>query len=95
MITLAALLSLPALSQFRVGLPEPVPAPWIRNGGLIVPDYNFSIDSPGAEPKWAYREVSPLGKEKGVAFIAEYSTLEETFDRAALTRISDWIAGLK
>jgi hypothetical protein len=37
----------------------PVPAKWLRDGRLDVPELNFSIASPSPDAKWSYRDDLP------------------------------------
>lgn len=42
--------------------PKPVPAKWLRDGKLVVPEFNFSINSPSPQSRWTYTEMNARGK---------------------------------
>jgi hypothetical protein len=51
---------------------KPVPANWLHDGRLVVPDLNFSINSPTSDAKWSYTGDLPKVDGNGsTAFILE------------------------
>jgi len=51
----------------------PLPEKWLKNGHLIVPELNFSIDSPALDSHWSYQELPKLQGAKETAFIVDAS----------------------
>jgi hypothetical protein len=52
-----AFLSIPFCLLCQAGS-KPVPAKWLHDGRLVVPEFNFSINSPSPDPKWSYKDDS-------------------------------------
>jgi hypothetical protein len=52
---------------------EPIPAKWLHGGHLVVPEFNFSMDSPNPDSKWSYRELPDIEGIKATAFIVDAS----------------------
>lgn len=52
---------------------DPVPAKWLHNGRLVVPEFNFSINSPMPNSHWTYRQFPNIQGHKETAFIVESS----------------------
>lgn len=52
---------------------DPVPAKWLHNGRLVVPEFNFSINSPRPNSHWKYRQVPNIQGQKATAFIVDPS----------------------
>jgi hypothetical protein len=52
---------------------DPVPAKWLHAGRLVVPDFNFSINSPRPNSRWTYRQVPNIQGQKATAFVVDPS----------------------
>jgi hypothetical protein len=66
-----AVLSL-ALSLLCQTATKPVPAKWLHDGRLVVPELNFSIGSPTAEARWSYKDDLPKVDGSGAtAFVVD------------------------
>jgi len=51
---------------------KPVPTKWLNDGRLIVPELNFSINSPTSDAKWSYTGDLPKVNGNGsTAFVVE------------------------
>ena len=51
---------------------KPVPAKWLQDGRLVVPELNFSIESPVPDAKWSYTGGLPKVDGNGsTAFVVE------------------------
>ena len=51
---------------------KPVPEKWLRDGRLLVPDFNFSIQSPTNQAKWSYKDDLPKVNGSGAtAFLVD------------------------
>ena len=44
---------------------KPVPAKWLHDGRLVVPELNFSIKSPTSDAKWSYKDDLPKVEGSG------------------------------
>lgn len=47
-------LSIPVCLLSQTGV-KPLPAKWLHEGRLVVPEFSFSINSPSADAKWSYK----------------------------------------
>ena len=66
-----AVLAIP-FSLFCQSGVKPVPATWLRDGRLVIPELNFSINSPTPDAKWSYTGDLPKADKKGsTAFVVE------------------------
>jgi len=52
---------------------KPIPDQWLRDGHLVVPEFNFSVDSPNPESRWSYRELPDIQGFKTTAFVVDAS----------------------
>lgn len=51
---------------------KPVPAKWLQDGRLVVPELNFSVASPAVDAKWSYTGDLPKVDGNGsTAFVVE------------------------
>src|SRR5579871_2366144 len=67
----AAVLLIPSFLSGQTG-PKPVPAEWLHDGRLVVPEFNFSITSPSADARWFYTEnLLAMAKDGLAAFIVK------------------------
>jgi hypothetical protein len=53
-----AVLSIPLSLLGQTGT-KPVPDKWLHDGWLLVPAFNFSINSPSGDAKWSYKDDLP------------------------------------
>jgi hypothetical protein len=55
---------------------KPVPAKWLHDGRLVVPELNFSISSPNSQAKWLYTgDSSKVDGNRSTAFIVSLATV--------------------
>jgi hypothetical protein len=66
------------VSGFLLGqaTPKPVPEEWLRDGKLVVPEFNFSVNSPSPQSRWTYTEMNTRGKSS-TAFYAATSDVDQ------------------
>src|ERR1017187_7617880 len=48
---------------------KPIPPEWLRDGRVVVPEFNLSIGSPNPQWHWTYQQFGPPDNQ--TAFIAE------------------------
>jgi hypothetical protein len=66
------------VSGFLLGqaTPKPVPEEWLRDGKLVVPEFNFNVNSPSPQSRWTYTEMNTRGKSS-TAFYAATSDVDQ------------------
>jgi hypothetical protein len=66
-----AVLSIPLSLLGQTGT-KPVPEKWLHDGWLLVPEFNFSINSPSGDAKWSYKDDFPKVDGSGsIAFLVD------------------------
>lgn len=58
-------------SAFCQTASEPIPSKWLRDGHLVVPELNFSLEPPTPGSHWSYQELPNIEGSKATAFIAD------------------------
>jgi hypothetical protein len=53
---------------------EAVPSKWLRDGKLVVEEFNFSISSPNPDSEWMYTQLDEVKGSKATAFFVSAST---------------------
>ena len=58
------------LAQTATPVTTPVPSKWLRDGNLVVPEFNFSIRFPAT---WSYQDLPKFQGVSATVFIAAVS----------------------
>ena len=73
---LLAVLACPLWASFQTAS-KAVPAGWLHNGRLVVPELNFSVDTPTSNARWSYQEVANVQGSKATLFLVNASPDED------------------
>lgn len=92
-----------SLSLFCQPGVKPVPAQWLRDGRLVVPELNFSINSPASDAKWSYTgDLPKVNGNSSTAFIAELGdsskfvvSVQENSGKMTSTNGDQFMIGMK
>src|SRR5436190_23438091 len=72
---------------------KPVPAEWLHDGRLDVPDFNFSIGSPNPDSHWTYLKLRSIQGFDATGFIVELPSKERfvviVWSRSGIDRLDD------
>jgi hypothetical protein len=82
---------------------KPIPAQWLHDGRLVVPELNFSIKSPAPDAKWSYTGDLPKVNGNGsTAFIVELAdrskfvvNVSENSSKMTSTNGDEFFIGMK
>jgi len=82
---------------------KPVPTKWLHDGRLVVPELNFSINSPTSDAKWSYTgDLPKVNGNKSTAFVVELAeggrfvvNVVENSSKMVSTNGDQFIIGMK